>query len=345
MRIGVAGVGRIGAFHASVLAGLDGVEEILLADASPERAVQVARALSDNSGAGGRRAPRISAAAEPDDLLVGGLDGLVVAAGTDAHPGLICAGVEAGVPVFCEKPVAGELGQILQVAERVGRSDVAVQVGFQRRFDAGFGAAREAVSTGKLGWVHTMWACTFDPAPPPAEYIATSGGLFRDCSVHDIDALRWVSGREVVEVAASGANRGASFFAEYGDVDTAGALLRLDDGTLAVIGATRYNAAGYDVRLEVFGADSTVAVGLDERSPLSSVESGIAWPSGRPYRDFLDRFAPAYTAELAAFLEVASGRRPSPCTVADSLETAYVAEACELARAQRRWVGVAEVKR
>lgn len=344
MRIGLAGVGRIGACHASVLATLEGVEELLVADASAERAVRVVQALADEMNARGGSSPRIEALARPEDLFGADLDGLVVAAATAAHPGLVCAAVAAGVPVFCEKPVAADIGEGRRVLEQVGRSDVAVQVGFQRRFDSGFAAAREAVAAGKLGWVHTMWASTFDPAPPPPEYVATSGGLFRDCSVHDIDALRWVSGREVVEVAATGSNRGAAFFADCGDVDTAGALLRLDDGTLAVLGATRYNAAGYDVRLEVFGAESSIAVGLDERSPFSSVEAGITWPCAKPYRDFLDRFAPAYAAELSAFVEVASGRRSSPCTVADSLETAYVAEACELARMQRRWVRVDEVK-
>jgi len=110
--------------------------------------------------------------------------------------------------VFCEKPVAPDAAGTRVVLEKVRMSAVPVQVGFQRRFDAGFVAARAAVAAGELGWVHTLRAGTLDPAPPSPEYIAASGGLFRDCSVHDFDAIRWVTGNEVVEVYALGANRG-----------------------------------------------------------------------------------------------------------------------------------------
>src|SRR6202000_1624541 len=109
-------------------------------------------------------------------------------------------------------------------------SDVPVQIGFQRRFDVGYLALRAAVAAGELGWVHTLRATTMDPAPPPAGYVATSGGFFRDCSVHDFDAIRWVTGQEVAEVYAVGANRGADFFRAAGDVDTAARLPLLTDG-------------------------------------------------------------------------------------------------------------------
>ena len=124
------------------------------------------------------------------------------------------AAVEAGLPTFCEKPVAPDVDGHPAVLRRSRGADVPVHIGFQRRFDAGYVAARAAVESGELGWVHTLRAGTLDPAPPPAEYIAHSGGFFRDCSVHDFDILRWVTGREVVEVYAVGANRGEAFFAE-----------------------------------------------------------------------------------------------------------------------------------
>ena len=119
-----------------------------------------------------------------------------------------------------------------------------------------------------------------------------------------------------------------------GDVDTGAALLTLDDGTLAIISATRYNGAGYDVRLELLGSEGSISVGLDDRLPLRSAEAGVTWPAGTAYTNFLDRFRAAYVAELEAFVEVVSGR-PSPCSPADALETFYVAEACELSRAAR----------
>jgi myo-inositol 2-dehydrogenase/D-chiro-inositol 1-dehydrogenase len=332
MRIGLAGVGRIGALHAETLHRLDRVGSLVLADAYPGRAAAVAARLG------------VEAVATPAALFSAGIDGLAIAAATDVHPALILAAVDAGLPVFCEKPVAVDVAGTLAVLDRVERSGAPVQIGFQRRFDPGFVLAREAVQSGRLGWIHTLRAGTLDPAPPPPEYLATSGGLFRDCGVHDFDAIRWVTGREVAEVYAVGVNRGEDFFRAAGDVDTAAALLTLDDDTIALVSGTRYNAAGYDVRLEVLGAKDSIVVGLDDRVPLRSAEPGVNWPAGTPYPRFVERFRGAYAAELAAFAEVVAGRIPSPCTVRDALEACYVAQACEVSRAEHRPVAVAEVR-
>jgi myo-inositol 2-dehydrogenase / D-chiro-inositol 1-dehydrogenase len=220
-----------------------------------------------------------------------------------------------------------------------------VQIGFQRRFDAGYAFAREQLANGTLGWLHTVRANTFDPAPPPAEYIATSGGFFRDCGVHDFDIIRWVTGREIAEVYAVGTNRGADFFRAAGDVDTMGAVLTLDDDTLALVSGTRYNAAGYDVRMELLGSAESLSVGLDQQLPLRSAEAGISWPTGPAHPTFIERFRTAYAAELAAFTTVVAGEIGSPCTVADALEAFYVAEACELSRREHRPVRVDEVRK
>ncbi|MFL6099525.1 MAG: Gfo/Idh/MocA family oxidoreductase [Actinomycetales bacterium] len=333
MRIGLAGTGRIGAFHAKTLAGLSHVDSLVVADADARRATVVAESLG------------VEVVEHPDALFANGIDALVIAAATDAHAQLIVSAVEAGVPTFCEKPVAPDVDGTLAVLDKVSGSDVPVHVGFQRRFDAGYVAARRAVESGELGWVHTLRAGTLDPAPPPAEYIAHSGGFFRDCSVHDFDIVRWVTGREVTEVYAVGANRGEAFFGELGDIDAASALLTLDDGSFCHVAGTRYNARGYDVRLEVLGSQDSIAVGLDQRLPLRSVEPGVSFPSGDPYPVFMDRFLDAYVAELTAFADVARGTTPSPCTVADALEAFYVAEACEISRREHRPVPVDEVRR
>jgi len=330
MRIGIAGVGRIGAFHARTLSGM--VESLVLADAVPGRAAAVAAELG------------VEYVDSPADVFNAGIDGLVIAAATDAHAALILGSVDAGIPVFCEKPVAADAAGTRAVLDKVRSSPVPVQIGFQRRYDAGFAAARAAVASGELGWVHTLRAGTLDPAPPTPEYIATSGGLFRDCSVHDFDAIRWVTGQEVTEVYALGANRGASFFRDAGDVDTAAALVTLTDGSIAHVAATRYNAAGYDVRLEVLGSRQSVSVGLDDRLPLRSTEPGVSFPGGAPYPMFMDRFHAAYVAELADFVAIAAGDAQPSCTVADALEAFLVAEACELSRAEHRPVHVDEVR-
>ena len=163
--------------------------------------------------------------------------------------------------------------------------------------------------------------------------------------MHDFDAIRWVSGHEVTRVYAAGANRGEQFFRDAGDVDTASALLTLDDGTIAVVSCTRYNAAGYDVRLEVLGSAGGMCAGLDDRMPLRSADPGATFPAGPAHRQFMERFGDAYVAELTAFIEVAAGRTASPCTPQDALEAFYVAEACELSRHRGAPVDIAEVRR
>lgn len=333
MRIGILGLGRIGAFHAETLAGLDAVESLVVADPF----AQAAKAAAERFGA--------EVADSPEALLAAGVDGLVVAAATDAHPTLILAGVEAGVPVFCEKPVARTMGEGVEVLEAVRGSGVPVQIGYNRRFDAGFAAARAAVRAGELGPLHTVRSTTLDPAPPPAAYVAASGGIFRDCSVHDFDIIRWVTGAEVTEVYAVGGNRGADYIEAAGDADTTGAILTLDDGTLAVVSNSRHNARGYDVRMEIHGFADSIAVGLDDKLPLRSVEPGATFPSGTPHDFFMDRFAAAYRAELTAFTEVVAGSRPSPCTVEDALEAGWIAEACTLSLREHRPVTLAEARR
>ena len=111
--------------------------------------------------------------------------------------------------------------------DRLAGSGVPVQIGYPRRFDPAFVAARDAVRAGELGRVHTVRSTTLDPAPPPAAYLAGSGGIFRDCSVHDFDAVRWVTGREAVSVYAVGAvdpDAGREFYADNGDYSTASVL-------------------------------------------------------------------------------------------------------------------------
>jgi myo-inositol 2-dehydrogenase/D-chiro-inositol 1-dehydrogenase len=333
MRIGLVGVGRIGAFHAATLRGLDSVEQVVVADVDSARAQAVAKELG------------LEAAPDVEALLRAGLDGVVICTPTSAHAELIGRAQDAGLPTFCEKPVAVDLSGTRLVAKRVADGGVPVHIGFQRRFDAGFLAAREAVTSGSLGWIHTIRANTSDAAPPHASYIPSSGGFFRDCSIHDFDAVRFVTGREVVSVYAVGENRGEAFFVESGDIDAAAAVLTLDDGTIALVSGSRYNARGYDVRLEALGSKDSVCVGMDDRLPLRSLEAGVGFPAGKPYADFMERFHQAYVDELVAFTDLVAGRIETPCSVEDGLQAFLVAEACDLSRREGRPVRMDEVGR
>jgi myo-inositol 2-dehydrogenase/D-chiro-inositol 1-dehydrogenase len=322
--LGLVGVGRIGVMHANNIASLNGVlnpqgisVRLRLTDVAEEHARNIA------AGLGAEFLPSVA------DLIASGVDGLVIATGTATHPELIRAGVDAGIPVFCEKPVAMNVADALPVLDYIGNNNGVVQIGHQRRFDAGYLEAKRAYQAGELGWIHSLRAVTCDMTPPPVEFLATSGGLFRDCSVHDFDILRWLTGREIVEVYAKGSNNGDPAIGDVGDVDTALAVITFDDGTVGTVSASRYNGAGHDVRLEIQGSNRTVMVGLDSKSALASAEAGITFPDGEPHQTFAERFDQAYRSEMAAFVELILGERENPCTPQDAVAASRVADAAQ----------------
>ena len=330
--LGVVGLGRIGAFHTATLSTLPGVDGLVVTDERPAVTAAVAAEFG---------AKAVDSAAE---LIASGVDGVVVAAAPPAHASLVLACVDAGIPVFCEKPLAATPGESVAVVTGIESSGVPVQIGYNRRFAPAFAAAKNAVTSGELGWLHTVRSTTLDPAPPPMDYVAVSGGIFRDCSVHDFDIVRWIVGREVVEVYAAGSNQGDPAFAAAGDVDTATTTLTFDNGTIGVVSNTRYNARGYDCRLEVHGSEDAVVAGWDEQVPVRNLETGATFPTGTPHSFFMDRFASAYQLELGAFVDVVEGRLESPCTPRDALEVAFIAEAATLSLQQHRPVRIDEVR-
>ena len=322
--LGLVGVGRIGVMHANNIAAANaqlnarGISvNLRLTDVAEEHARSVA------AGLGAEFLPSVEA------LIASGIDGLVIATGTATHPELIRAGVDAGIPVFCEKPVAMNVADSLPVLEHVQSKNGVVQIGHQRRFDAGYLEAKRAYQAGELGWIHSLRAVTCDMTPPPVEFLATSGGLFRDCSVHDFDILRWLTGREIVEVYAKGSNNGDPAIGEVGDVDTALAVVTFDDGTVGTVSASRYNGAGHDVRLEIQGSRNSLTVGLDNKTAMESAEAGVEFPDGESHKTFAERFDQAYRSEMAAFVELILGLRENPCTPEDAVAASRVADAAQ----------------
>ena len=274
LRIGVIGAGRIGAFHVRTLLALSGTASVTVCEADAAQAARLAAELG------------VAVAATPDDLIASGVDAVVIATPTSAHAPMIRLAAQAGLPAFCEKPVALDLAVLDELIADVERAGTLVQIGFQRRFDAGYVAARAAIADGSLGRLLVARLATHDPAPPPEAYIAGSGGIFRDLHIHDFDALRFVTGEEIVEVYADGAVRETPWFADHDDVDVAVAVLKLSGGALAILSGTRHDALGYDVRLEALGMRDSVAVGVDPRTPIRSLEPGVAPPSVPALRRF-----------------------------------------------------------
>ncbi len=328
MKIGLLGAGRIGAFHARTLAAQPGVSELLVADTDQDRARAVA---ADTGGTA------VSDTAE----VIRQADAVVIATATDTHSELICRAAEAGVPVFCEKPIALDLATTDRALETVESAGVPLQIGFQRRFDAAFMEARRMVETGEIGRIYAVRLATHDPAPPPEVYLRASGGLFRDLAIHDFDLLRWVTGEEVVEVYAAGATlTGDPAFEAAGDIDTAAFVARLSGGGLAIFSGTRHDPRGYDVRLELFGSEDSVMAGMDGRAPIRGLECGSRPDTGGEYSDFMARFEPAYRAELAAFLSVAAGDGAPTATGRDARAALRIALAAERSIAEHRPVAL-----
>ena len=330
MKVAVLGVGRLGAAHAATLAALPEVSELRIYDADPARAVEIATPLGAHT------------AASTDAALVG-VDAAVIVTPTPTHAALIHQCLDAGIATFCEKPVAMGIAETEAVVAHVARANGRLQIGFQRRFDAGYTRARDAITGGTLGPVFSFVMVSCDRTPPPDAYIATSGGQFKDQLIHDFDITRWLFGTEVAEVTATGSIRGLPQYEALGDVATSAVMLTLADGTLGLLTALRRNEAGYDIHAEIHGARETLAIGIDPRTPWRSVEADAPALAGPAYPSFFVRFADAYRAELAHFLRFARGGTENACTAADALAALRIAEAAGRSWRERRPVVLSEL--
>jgi len=330
MRVAILGVGRLGAFHAKVLSETKDVDELRVYDADTARAKDVAGTS------------RARTAATIDEALAG-VDSAVIVTPTDTHAPLIKRCLDARIATFCEKPIAIGIPETRDILSHVERTKGRLQIGFQRRFDAGYRAARDAIRRGSLGNVYSFVMVSCDRLPPPDAYIATSGGQFRDQLIHDFDITRWLFAQEAVEVTATGSTLGFPQYAALSDVGTSAVLLRLSGGSLGLITGLRHNEAGYDIHVEVHGAKDTLAIGVDPRTPWRSVEADAPPLAGPPYPSFFVRFDGAYRAELAHFLRFARGEAENACSAADALEALRIAEAASRSYRERRTVKLAEV--
>ena len=248
VRIGVAGVGRLGSLFARTLADHPDVDGLVLAGSRQDSADGLASELS-------------AVAASDTAEVFDSVDAVVIAASTAAHGVLIHQAADAGIPIFCEKPITLDLASTDKAIDRVRSAGVPLQVGFQRRFDAGYRAARDMTQAGDFGEVYLVRTTSLDPAPSPESFVRASGDLFRDLLVHDFDAIRFVTGQEIEEVFAWGTAGFPAFdvYARNHDAGVAVGTVRLNGGAQASFAATRHNPDGYDIRMEIHGSSGGIA--------------------------------------------------------------------------------------
>jgi myo-inositol 2-dehydrogenase/D-chiro-inositol 1-dehydrogenase len=268
-------------------------------------------------------------AESPSALLGDRLDALLICSPSTTHEEILAEAVRKGIPTFCEKPVATTLDATARLRTLVESTDVPVTIGFQRRSDPGYRALRQRVVSGELGKLYLARMISADEAPPPAEYLTSSGGLFTDQSVHDFDIVRYITGAEIVSVYATGAAlTGAAGFAETADIDTAVTVLTLSSGMMVSLTSSRHSAAGYDVTFELAGSSSVATVSMATRRPAADGVADVVASDG----GFLATFAGAYRAEIGYFLDFIEGIGDNPCSMRDAYIAFSVAQAADHSR-------------
>lgn len=314
IRIAVLGAGRIGRIHAGNIAASPRATLAGIADFVAEAAEALAHAL------GGR--------AESAEALLGAkdIDAVLIASPTDTHADYIEAAVQAGKAVFCEKPVDLSSARIRACLAKVSNSGKPLMIGFNRRFDPNFAEVKRRIMAGDIGAVELVTILSRDPSPPPASYVARSGGLFRDMMIHDLDMARFLLDEDPVEVHAVGSSLVDPEIGRAGDVDTAAVLLKTASGKICQISNSRRASYGYDQRIEVHGARGMVRA---QNVPVTTVETanetGFLTDPAQPF--FLERYAAAYRAELDHFItSIEKGIAPSPSGL-DGLKAQVLADA------------------
>jgi len=310
------GAGRIGQIHARNLAAHHDAQLRHVVDVSAQAAQRLATAH------GAQASDARAALADP------GVHAILVASSTDTHAELIQAGARAGKAVFCEKPLDLDLARAAASVAVVAQANTLLALGFNRRYDPAFRRLQREIAAGRVGQVEVVSITSRDPSPPPASYVARSGGLFRDMMIHDLDMARWLLAEEPVSVYARGSALIDPAIGAAGDIDTAVVVLETASGRLCQITNSRRCAFGYDQRIEVFGSAGLVRA---DNVPATTVETadaaGFTREPALPF--FLERYAAAYRDELDEFLKALRGEPAQLATGADGCEALRLADAAQ----------------
>ena len=329
MKVLVVGAGRMGAIRVEDLAADPRVSEVLVTNRNEDRATELAGSFN--------------ATVIPwEKALTPVADAVVVAVGTDAHDHVLRGILPQGIPVLCEKPIAMTLAATTELIELAKSSDSPLQIGFQRRFDEPIRAVHDVIASGEIGTLYSLTMTAHDYTPSAREFIAGSGGIFRDMHVHDFDLVRWLTGSEVESVSATRAVRENQDYADFDDADVSSVIAVTTSGVQVIITGTRHDALGHDVRLEAFGSQDSVSAGLNSRTPLRTIENDLNL-NANAYHGFVDRFRDAFKNETHAFVTFARGEITNPCPPDSALESLRIAIACEQSIAKGHITRVADV--
>ena len=336
LRFGVVGCGRIGKLHINnLLNNIEGAEVVAAADP-----------MLDKSGAREWLAARgiTNASTNYMDVVTNpDVDVVMVCSSTDTHCEVSMEAVKAGKNVFCEKPIDYDIDKIKALLALVEEKGVKFQVGFNRRFDHNHKAVADAVKAGKIGDPHYINVSSRDPEPPPASYVAVSGGIFYDMMIHDFDMVRFLAGSEVTEVSAYGSVLVDPGIGEAGDVDTAVVTLKFENGAIGVIDNSRKAVYGYDQRVEVFGSEGCAQDENDiPNTAVLSTADGTTY--GTAYKVMWDRYTGAFVAEMKAFADAVINDTETPVTGEDGLYPVLMAAAATKSLKEGRPVKISEVE-
>ncbi len=329
IRFAVLGCGRIGRMHAEMLARrIEGTSVAAVFDVVADAAESVAADLG------------CRVATSLEDALVD-VDAVAICTSTDTHVEAIVAAAEAGLAIFCEKPISLSLSDVDRGLAAVDSAGVKLQIGFNRRYDPSHRAVADAVARGAVGDVHVCKVTSRDPGPPPIAYIKVSGGMFNDMTIHDFDMARYVTGSEVVEVYARGTAHIAEI-GEAGDIDTAVVMLTHENGAMTTIDNSRQALYGYDQRVEVFGSDGMAASdNVHQHHTTLATSDGFA---RTPLEDFfLERYAQSYLDQWAAFVTMVRTDGPSPASGADGRAPLVIGQAALRSLQENRPVTIKEI--
>lgn len=333
LNIGIIGAGRIAKVHAATLAyRIPSAQIKIIADVNPAAAEQAAAQF---------RIP--VATTEPAAVWNSpDVDAVLICSVTATHAPLIEAAAAAGKHIFCEKPIALELGQIDQALAAVKKANVKLQVGFNRRFDSNFARVRHAIESEEIGQPALMHIISRDPAPPPISYVEGSGGIFLDMTIHDFDMARFLVGAEVDEVYTQAGITVDPAIGEVGDVDTLVVMMRFANGVIGTIDNCRRATYGYDQRVEVLGSKGAIAT-TNNYPNAATISDGASVRRDLPLNFFMDRYTESFATEMAAFVDAVLHDRPTPVTGHDGRMAVMMGLAAGKSYREKRPVKLSEI--